>query len=190
MKHLKFLSDYIRRSNELKAEQLDNANKVLQGIVELFDSLGITKLGLWNGEIIDYNDVAEPLYNDEDTALFAWLYPQFDYTLDYGKANSENYLGIVVAIEISEQKVYFFIGDTWNHVSYRVPAINVFKNPREENADFDEVIAALYDSIQFNIDNKIPVEKWCLTHYNCVNPYTYEYTQESSSWDDDWDDDE
>lgn len=185
MKHLKFLSDYIRRANELKSEQLDNANKVLQGIVELFDSLGITKLGLWNGEIIDYNDGAEPLYNDEDTALFAWLYPQFDYTLDYGKANSENYLGIVVAIEISEQKVYFFIGDTWNDVSYRVPAIDVFENPREENADFDEVIAALYDSIQFNIDNKIPVEKWCLTHYNCVNPYTYEYTQVSSSWDDD-----
>lgn len=177
MKHLKFLSDYIRRSNELKAEQLDNANKVLQGIVKLFNSLGITKLGLWNNEIIDYNEDAAPLYNQDDHALFDGLNPQFDYLLYYGMADEDNCLGRVVAIEISMRKVYFFIGDTWNQRSYKILAIDAFKYSDEEHVDFDEIIGAIHDSIQFNIDNKIPVEKWCLTHYNCVNPYTYEYTQ-------------
>lgn len=177
MKHLKFLSDYIRRVNELKAKQLDNANKVLQGIVKLFDSLGITKLGLWNGEIIYCNEDGAPLYNDEDAALFDGLNPKFDYTLSliYHTAHEDFCLGKVVAIEISMRKVYFFIGDTWNKESYKIPAINAFKFPAEEYVDFDEIIGAIHDSIQFNIDNKIPVEKWCLTHYNCVNPYTYEY---------------
>ena len=175
MEHLKFLSDFIRRANELKSEQLDNANKVLQGIVELFDSLGITKLGLWNGEIIDYNEDCVSLYNDEDNALFEGLNPQFDYTLDYGWADEEDRNGRVVGIEVSRRKVYFLICDTIFNTSYKTPAINVFTYPEEEHVYFDEVIAALYDSIQFNIDNKIPVEKWAVAHYNCVNPYTYEY---------------
>ena len=187
MANLELLSDYLRKSEELKKEQLENVNKVIQNIVELFDSYGITKLGLWNEELEDYNENMKSLYSKEDKVLFDGLNPQFDYLLYYGRADEDNCLGRVVAIEIIEQEVYFFIGDTWNDTSYRIPAIDAFKFPEEEHVDFDEVIAALHDSIQFNIDNNIPVKKWELAHYGCVNPYTYEYALGCDSDEDDFD---
>ncbi len=136
--------------------------------IELLKSFGITRLALWSAFFKDFEE--EPIaYNEEDKELFGELKPDFWLEPDFMQ-NEDTCCGQAFAVEISDDgRLNVVLCDTLHDEVYSTPLSYVFHLLEEE------VFDAVFKSIQFNLDNNIPVEKWAIAHYSYVDPYTYEY---------------
>ncbi|MCM1141591.1 MAG: hypothetical protein NC453_23715 [Muribaculum sp.] len=147
-------------------------SEMMRSLEDIFKSYGITKLALW----YYCEDEDCPEYNEEDMELMECLCPTFDGRVDWWEEDSGNpdcSDGQVIAIEYKpeqEDKLKLVLrNDTQNCVQRC--SIDNYDMLR---IDFCNLIQAITDSIKFNVDNNIPVEKWGVGHCPEVDPYTYE----------------
>lgn len=143
--------------------------KEKKAAIELMKSFGITRLAFWS-EFFSPENLTEVKYNEEDQELFGKLEPDFWLEPDYMRG--DECLGQVFAAEIGEkgEELNLVICDTFHDEVFTAPYDHV-----SSNVDALHIYSAIFKSIQFNLDNNIPVEKWDVAHYGYVDPYTYEY---------------
>lgn len=138
--------------------------------IELMKSFGITRLAFWSEFFLPENyDEEEVQYNEEDQELFGELEPDFWLDLDF-MLNEDTCMGQAFAAEIDKDgELNVVLCNSLYDEVYSIPLDDVF------HIDETEVYDAIVKSIQFNLDNNIPIEKWAVAHNGRVNPYTYEY---------------
>lgn len=142
--------------------------------VKYLKDLGVTQLGFWSYDFIACYENT-PQYNDEDEALFSDLEPAFELDLDYGESEYEcegRYVGVRIfgtgnCKEDMLQVIYF------SNDSERV-YINKLSDCESQKTKWN-ILHAIIKSVEFNVANNIPVEKWGVMHNPDVNPYTLEY---------------
>ena len=158
------------------AEELPK--KMITNVISLMKGYGITRLALWSGDFIDcYANM--PGYNEEDQNLFGELEPSFSTDLDQG-GNEDQCNGRIIAVELNNrranpmEKLQLVCTEDDDADVFRMNATDAI-SAEDTRIDFNDVMKAVQLSIQFNLDNNIPVEKWGVCHHPDVDPYTYEY---------------
>lgn len=160
------------------AEELPQ--KMIMSVIALMKGYEIKRLALWSGDFIDcYDDM--PGYNEEDENLFGELEPSFSPNLDQG-GNEDQCNGRIVAVELNNrranpvEKLQLVCTEDDDAEVFRMNAVDAI-SAEDTRIDFNDVMKAVLLSIQFNLDNDIPVEKWGVCHHPNVDPYTYEYAE-------------
>lgn len=111
-------------------------------------------------------------YSEEDATLFTSLKPDFYLDLDQG-GNEDECAGRIFAVELVGGFLKLVGTDDWGSKVFRVDARNV--DYESDRIDMNEVMKGIVKTIRFNQEHNIPLEKWGIAHFPCVDPYTYEY---------------
>lgn len=159
---------WIKRKSHMDSE---TAAKILEMVDALFKIHSIKRLGLWSRDFVQlYAQGCE--YNDDDRQLFANIIPSFYFDLFKGEDGSR-----IFAVEAGRGTVYVYYTDTANSCVKRTTAQRIYERPRQYAICFDDVVNAIFKSIELNESNQIPEDKWHLAHIPVVNPYTYAYIE-------------
>lgn len=145
-------------------------SKVKAAAIELMKGCGITRLAFWSKFFLPEHIGMEVKYNEQDQKLFGELKPDFWLEPDY--MQGDECLGQVFAAEIGEKgkELNLVICDTFHDEVFTAPYDYV-----SSRVDPIQIYSAIVKSVQFNLENNIPIEKWAVAHYGFVDPYTYEY---------------
>lgn len=175
--------DMTKALQQVRKDMADDTLSILR-------EYGISQIGLWSSNWLkDAEFDRYPEYDEEDCVLFNDLTPDFDPALLYGGDENE-FEGKIIALRDENGTLQFVCASDLYEDIRILDVMDNVEYPDEENIDFEGVMEALVKSIEFNIQNGIPVEKWGITHYPPVNPYADEYlSYEGAEEDDSCDDD-
>ena len=165
MKTKELIDDYIAKTDninsqksKLEEEQARLTESILPALARQLQKDGIVKLGLWS------ESFQQPEYLEEDEALFSKLNPQFCYL-------SWRVGPIAVTVDNFNLNIIYLDADEDQPVT--VSAMDVADHPKNYPFDIESVLRTVAASIEFNLKNKIPVEKWGIAHNSYIDPYTY-----------------
>ena len=177
---LKILEEKIHQYETLPTE-------MISVIIDILQTYGVDKLGLWDGRFVDKDYFDGTIwYENEDLALFGNLNPTFTSDLSQGGSENTSGDGYVFAVKINNNAIgaerleLIYTDAIYNLNVYEDKATDVVRGTMFTNEIFFRisiigVMQAVIETIRFNIQHNIPVEKWGVAHIPTVNPYTYEY---------------
>ncbi|MCM1139177.1 MAG: hypothetical protein NC453_11465 [Muribaculum sp.] len=177
-----FIEKYLEKHSEMKAAEDTATEKILNEIVSTLEEADIDRLGLWEKSLVE-NGV--PDYGTEDMEIFKNIEaPACNlkyYTATY---NDE---GRVFGIVIVNGKLYFVADNMCNDCKI-IKALDAYHNPCKWHLDFYAVIEAIRNTIKINTSNRIPMEKWNISHFYGINPYSWDLDEDITDNIDDVDD--
>lgn len=163
-----FLNSYLENKRSVE----ESAKDVIQGVSHMLDDLGIERLGLW---AFILSDAGTPDYKGEDKKLFADIEAP-DVELGFGE--DEDYSdGFIFGVEKYNDTIVFVGFNNETNKVVRFQSSDVIDGCYD--IDFDDIVAAIRNTVQINTEHKIPMDKWCVAHYvdageYTVDPYTWE----------------
>ncbi|MCM1319633.1 MAG: hypothetical protein NC217_04560 [Muribaculaceae bacterium] len=173
MKELKDIASLIERNKDMVASMQRGRKEMAERALAVLKEYGVHQVGFWSGYWADEFDF-QPEYNEEDIKLFGDLHTTLQPCLWYGGDENE-FEGKIIALRDENGTLQFVCANDLDEEMRILDVMAYVDYPQAESISFDEVMNAFVKSIEFNIDNNVPVAKWVITHYPPVNPYADEY---------------
>lgn len=137
-------------------------NGLNDGVLKLMNSLGITRIGLWDASF----NPEEVAYSQDDREIFSNVIP--DQRFYIAVTNENGQTCAVIAAEVTDGELEFICLPEGEGACFIISMADM-----DPNALY-RVLQAMFYAIETDLLHDIPFNKWGVIHNSKVNPYNCE----------------